>query len=145
MHPDALEVVPDADEAARLEAQEQDDDEAIENALDLVHARREQCFGAAAEHAEEKAHRFRQQHDEDRAEDDAEQKFALETRKVLDNKACECGAILRGVKRPQDCKIFGTVCTPETPVGSCMVSNEGACAAHYAYGRFRGIEVKVEA
>jgi hydrogenase expression/formation protein HypD len=41
---------------------------------------------------------------------------------VPDNKACECGAILRGVKRPQDCKIFGTVCTPENPIGSCMVS-----------------------
>jgi len=48
-----------------------------------------------------------------------------------------CGAILRGVKRPQDCKIFGTVCTPENPIGSCMVSSEGACAAHYSYGRFR--------
>ena len=54
-----------------------------------------------------------------------------------DNKACECGAILRGVKKPTDCKVFGTVCTPETPIGSCMVSSEGACAAHYTYGRFR--------
>jgi hydrogenase expression/formation protein HypD len=40
-----------------------------------------------------------------------------------------------------DCKLFGTVCTPESPMGSCMVSNEGACAAHYAYGRFRDIPV----
>jgi hydrogenase expression/formation protein HypD len=68
---------------------------------------------------------------------DAERKFALETKKVADNKACECGAILRGVKHPRDCRIFGTVCTPENPVGSCMVSSEGACAAHYSYGRFR--------
>ncbi len=60
---------------------------------------------------------------------------------VADNKACECGAILRGVKKPTDCKIFGTVCTPENPVGSCMVSSEGACAAHYAYGRFKDIPV----
>ena len=45
--------------------------------------------------------------------------------------------VLRGVKRPQDCKLFGTVCTPDNPVGSCMVSSEGACAAHYSYGRFR--------
>jgi hydrogenase expression/formation protein HypD len=51
--------------------------------------------------------------------------------------ACECGAILRGVKQPRDCKLFGTVCTPENPMGSCMVSSEGACAAHYSYGRFR--------
>jgi hydrogenase expression/formation protein HypD len=72
---------------------------------------------------------------------DAEKKFALETKKVADNKACECGAILRGVKHPRDCKIFGTVCTPENPVGSCMVSSEGACAAHYSYGRFREIAV----
>ncbi|MEW5880592.1 MAG: hydrogenase formation protein HypD [Pseudomonadota bacterium] len=68
---------------------------------------------------------------------DAERKFALETKRVADNKACECGAILRGVKHPRDCKLFGTVCTPENPVGSCMVSSEGACAAHYSYGRHK--------
>ncbi len=68
---------------------------------------------------------------------DAEQKFMVEYVAVPDNKACECAAILRGQKRPQECKIFGTVCTPDNPVGSCMVSSEGACAAHYSYGRFR--------
>ena len=68
---------------------------------------------------------------------DAELRFGLEDRPVADNKACECGAILRGEKRPQDCKIFGNVCTPENPVGACMVSSEGACAAHYTYGRFK--------
>ncbi|TSA14848.1 MAG: hydrogenase formation protein HypD, partial [Comamonadaceae bacterium] len=68
---------------------------------------------------------------------DAERRFHLEYQSVPDNKACECGAILRGVKRPQDCKIFGTVCTPENPIGSCMVSSEGACAAHYSYGRYK--------
>ncbi|MCX8114180.1 MAG: hydrogenase formation protein HypD [Burkholderiaceae bacterium] len=68
---------------------------------------------------------------------DAERKFALATKKVADNKACECGAILRGVKHPRECKLFGTVCTPENPVGSCMVSSEGACAAHYSYGRYK--------
>jgi len=76
---------------------------------------------------------------------DAERKFQLVYTPVADNKACECGAILRGVKKPSDCKIFGTVCTPENPVGSCMVSSEGACAAHYAYGRFRDIPIRVEA
>ncbi|MBH2010355.1 MAG: hydrogenase formation protein HypD [Xanthomonadaceae bacterium] len=75
---------------------------------------------------------------------DAERRFDLTYQPVADNKACECGAILRGVKKPTDCKIFGTVCTPENPVGSCMVSSEGACAAHYSYGRFRDIPVVVE-
>jgi hydrogenase expression/formation protein HypD len=70
---------------------------------------------------------------------DAEKRFKLAYRSVPDNKACECGAILRGVKRPQDCKIFGKLCTPENPVGSCMVSSEGACAAHYSYGRYRAM------
>ena len=71
------------------------------------------------------------------ADFDAEQRFRIPAISIADNKACECGAILRGVKQPQDCKIFGTVCTPENPIGSCMVSSEGACAAYYSYGRFR--------
>jgi len=75
---------------------------------------------------------------------DAELKFDLVYTPVPDHKQCECGAILRGVKRPTDCKLFGTVCTPENPMGSCMVSSEGACAAHYSYGRFRDIPVVVE-
>jgi len=73
------------------------------------------------------------------AEFDAEKRFSVGYASVPDHKACECGAILRGVKRPQDCKIFGTVCTPENPVGSCMVSSEGACAAHYTYGRYKDV------
>jgi hydrogenase expression/formation protein HypD len=68
---------------------------------------------------------------------DAEQRYRVEYQSVPDNKACECGAILRGAKHPRDCKLFGTVCTPENPMGSCMVSSEGACAAWYTYGRFR--------
>ena len=68
---------------------------------------------------------------------DAEARFGLVYVPVADHKACECGPILRGVKAPLDCKLFGTVCTPETPMGACMVSSEGACAAHYNYGRFR--------
>ena len=70
---------------------------------------------------------------------DAERRFGLAYKPVPDHKNCECGAILRGVKRPADCKLFGTVCTPESPMGSCMVSSEGACAAHYTYGRFRDV------
>jgi hydrogenase expression/formation protein HypD len=68
---------------------------------------------------------------------DAEQRYGIAYRKVPDHKACECAAILRGHKRPADCKVFGTVCTPDHPIGACMVSSEGACAAHYTYGRFR--------
>jgi hydrogenase expression/formation protein HypD len=68
---------------------------------------------------------------------DAERRFGLVYTPVADHKNCECGAILRGVKRPSECKLFGTVCTPESPMGSCMVSSEGACAAHWSYGRFR--------
>jgi hydrogenase expression/formation protein HypD len=68
---------------------------------------------------------------------DAERRWDVPQDSPPDNKACECGAILRGVKKPIDCKLFGTVCTPENPMGSCMVSAEGACAAHWTYGRFR--------
>ena len=68
---------------------------------------------------------------------DAEARFGLVDAPVADHKACECGPILRGVKAPLDCKLFGTVCTPDTPMGACMVSSEGACAAHYTYGRVR--------
>ena len=76
---------------------------------------------------------------QDYAEFDAERRFDLHYQPVPDHKACECGAILRGVKRPQECQLFGTVCTPENPVGSCMVSSEGACAAHYTYGRYKDV------
>jgi hydrogenase expression/formation protein HypD len=68
---------------------------------------------------------------------DAERRYGIAYRQAPDNKACECAAILRGTKKPSECKVFGTVCTPENPLGACMVSSEGACAAHYSYGRFR--------
>ena len=68
---------------------------------------------------------------------DAERVFPIETKPTADLKGCECPAILRGAKKPTDCKLFGTVCTPENPIGSCMVSSEGACAAYWSYGRFR--------
>ena len=68
---------------------------------------------------------------------DAEKKFHLTEHAVAENKACECGAILRGEKEPKDCRVFGTVCTPIHPIGACMVSSEGACAAFYAYEQRR--------
>jgi len=76
---------------------------------------------------------------------DAEVRFDLPYRSVPDHKACECGTILRGLKQPQDCKVFGTVCTPDNPLGSCMVSAEGACAAYYTYGQFKGSAEVAEA
>lgn len=66
---------------------------------------------------------------------DAERAFAIPALRVADPKACQCGEILRGALDPWECKVFGTACTPETPVGACMVSSEGACAAYYTYGR----------
>jgi hydrogenase expression/formation protein HypD len=69
----------------------------------------------------------------DYAEFDAERRFGLETAPVPDHRACACGAVLRGVFRPTDCKLYGKVCTPENPMGSCMVSPEGACAAYFQY------------
>jgi hydrogenase expression/formation protein HypD len=68
---------------------------------------------------------------------DAEKRFDMPAISASDVKGCECPSILRGVKRPTDCKLFGTVCTPDNPMGSCMVSSEGACAAYWSYGRFR--------
>ncbi len=61
-------------------------------------------------------------------------KDILPTHEVKENKACKCPEILKGVAKPTDCKIFGTVCTPTNPIGSCMVSSEGACSAYYKYG-----------
>jgi len=68
---------------------------------------------------------------------DAEVRFKVEQKPAREIRGCECGAILRGLKKPMDCKLFGTICTPDNPMGSCMVSAEGSCAAYYSYGRFR--------
>ena len=56
--------------------------------------------------------------------------------RVADPKACQCGEVLKGVIKPWECKVFGTACTPEHAIGTCMVSPEGACAAYYNFGRF---------
>jgi hydrogenase expression/formation protein HypD len=68
---------------------------------------------------------------------DAEARFDVAYASLPETKSCECPAILRGQKKPLDCKLFGKACTPETPLGACMVSAEGSCAAYYTYGRFR--------
>jgi hydrogenase expression/formation protein HypD len=67
---------------------------------------------------------------------DAEERFAVPGVRVADPKACQCGEVLKGVIKPWECKVFGTACTPEHAIGTCMVSPEGACAAYYNYGRY---------
>jgi hydrogenase expression/formation protein HypD len=69
------------------------------------------------------------------AQFDAERRFPITVEPARENAACQCPAIIRGVKKPTDCSIFGTACTPRNPIGSCMVSAEGACAAYYKYRR----------
>ncbi len=78
---------------------------------------------------------------EDYAAFDAETLFGVPGVRVADPKACQCGEVLKGVLKPWECKVFGTACTPETPIGTCMVSPEGACAAYYNYGRLTRTKV----
>lgn len=65
---------------------------------------------------------------------DAERKFSLPNLTIADPTSCQCGEVLKGAIKPNQCKVFGTACTPETPLGALMVSTEGACAAYYQYG-----------
>ena len=73
---------------------------------------------------------------------DAERIYAkiLPTEEIDDHKACMCGYILRGLANPKDCKVFGRGCTPQSPLGSCMVSSEGACNAYYRYGEVSHVD-----
>ena len=71
------------------------------------------------------------------ADFDAEQRFTVTEKQSREVKSCECPAVLRGVRKPTECKLFGATCTPDNPMGACMVSSEGACAAYYSYGRQR--------
>lgn len=66
---------------------------------------------------------------------DAERKFTMPGLSIADPKSCQCGEVLKGVIKPHQCKVFGTSCTPERPLGALMVSSEGACAAYYRFGR----------
>ena len=65
---------------------------------------------------------------------DARKKYDLPKIKGHANPACQCGRVLTGEILPHECPLFGKVCTPEHPVGACMVSSEGACSAWYLYG-----------
>lgn len=68
------------------------------------------------------------------ADFDARKKYDMPEIKGKPNPACRCGDVLQGKCKPSDCKVFGKVCTPQHPVGACMVSGEGACSAYYQYG-----------
>jgi hydrogenase expression/formation protein HypD len=71
---------------------------------------------------------------------DAQIRFeGLNVPSAKENAGCICGQILRGVKTPHDCALFGSECTPATPVGACMVSSEGTCAAYHKYARSIGV------
>jgi hydrogenase expression/formation protein HypD len=65
---------------------------------------------------------------------DARRVFPLETRESADPEGCRCGEIIRGVTKPDECPLFKRACTPAHPIGPCMVSSEGSCAAYYLYG-----------
>jgi len=64
-----------------------------------------------------------------------EKKLTVEVRESREFPDCICGDILKGIKTPEDCKLFKKVCNPENPVGPCMVSSEGTCAAYFKYGK----------
>ncbi len=69
------------------------------------------------------------------AEYDAERKFAVPNVRIADPSECQCGEVLKGMIKPHQCRLFGTACTPDMPLGALMVSSEGACAAYHSYGR----------
>jgi hydrogenase expression/formation protein HypD len=68
---------------------------------------------------------------------DAERKFAVPNARIADPTSCQCGEVLKGTLKPRQCKVFGTACTPATPLGALMVSSEGACAAYHQFGALK--------
>jgi hydrogenase expression/formation protein HypD len=76
------------------------------------------------------------------AEWDSEQRFAVPGVRVTDPKAAQCGEVLKGVLKPEQCKLFGRECTPEQPVGALMVSSEGSCAAYYNYEHRKPVTIE---
>jgi hydrogenase expression/formation protein HypD len=72
---------------------------------------------------------------EEFADFDADRRFDIHIEPAAEHPACRCGEVLRGVATPPECKVFGSICTPENPLGPCMVSSEGSCAAYYHYHR----------
>lgn len=100
-------------------------------AMDEVFARRESFEWRGLGQIERSALRLADAY----AELDAERRFELPGARVADPVECQCGEVLKGAIKPWECRVFGTACTPERAIGTCMVSPEGACAAYYNYGR----------
>ena len=76
---------------------------------------------------------------------DAERRFRVPALRIADPKSCQCGEVLKGVIKPWQCKVFGSACTPEKPLGALMVSSEGACAAYYQFGDLEGLRERTDA
>jgi len=102
---------------------------AAQRAIDAVYEPREHFEWRGLGSIDESGVRFRDAY----ASFDAERRFAVPGVRVTDPAACQCGAVLKGTLKPHQCKVFGTSCTPEMPMGALMVSSEGACAAYYRY------------
>lgn len=102
---------------------------AAQRAIDAVYEPREHFEWRGLGSIDESGVRFRDAY----ARFDAERRFAVPGVRVTDPAACQCGEVLKGALKPHQCKVFGTSCTPETPMGALMVSSEGACAAYYRY------------
>lgn len=99
-------------------------------AIEKVYETRESCDWRGLGTIDRSGVRIRQAY----TKFDAEKKFGLAQANVADPEICQCGEVIKGQLKPQQCRAFGNVCTPETPLGALMVSSEGACAAYYQYG-----------
>jgi hydrogenase expression/formation protein HypD len=102
---------------------------AAQRAIDAVYELREHFEWRGLGSIDYSGVRFREEY----ARFDAERRFVVPGVRVTDPAACQCGEVLKGALKPQQCRVFGTACTPETPMGALMVSSEGACAAYYRY------------
>ena len=100
------------------------------SAIDQVYEEREICDWRGLGAIDRSGVRIRDAY----ARFDAEKRFGLVPAEVSDPAVCQCGEVVKGQLKPQQCRAFGTLCTPDTPLGALMVSSEGACAAYYQYG-----------
>lgn len=100
------------------------------SAIDQVYEERESCEWRGLGAIDRSGVRIRDAY----AQFDAEKRFDLVPAEIADPEICQCGEVVRGQLKPQQCRAFGTLCTPDNPLGALMVSSEGACAAYYQYG-----------
>ena len=102
---------------------------AAQRAIDAVYEPRDHFEWRGLGSIDQSGVRFRDAY----ARFDAERRFAVPGVRITDPAECQCGEVLKGALKPHQCRVFGTSCTPETPLGALMVSSEGACAAYYRY------------